>query len=97
MIDLKTGSRDRGWLPSFDLHEEDGELVLHADLRGLNEEVEVSVDGRDLVLQLGGGGDARHGHLLLPFPPPGRPAVRRPSAEVLEVRIRIPPEPGAER
>ncbi|HEX7185642.1 MAG TPA: hypothetical protein VF756_27705 [Thermoanaerobaculia bacterium] len=92
MLELKTRTFQRTWLPSFDLHEENGELVLHADLQGLDEEVEISVDGRDLVMQAGGEGDepAHSSRLPLPFPLQAPSAVYRSSAEVLEVRIRIP-------
>ena len=50
MPELNTGSCNRSWLPSLDLHEENGELVLHADLRGFDDgDVEVSLDGGDLM------------------------------------------------
>ena len=91
MLDLNTSSLNRTWLPSFDLHEEDGELVLHADLQDLDEEVEVSIDGSDLVLHTGGRDEPAHSSRLpLPFPLQAHPMVCRPSTEVLEVRIRIP-------
>ena len=44
-------TRHSGW-PSFDLHEENGELVLHADVRGFDDEgVQISLDGGHLVVQ----------------------------------------------
>jgi HSP20 family molecular chaperone IbpA len=92
MLDLNTSPFERAWLPSLDLHEEDGELVLHADLQGLDEEVEVSIDSGELVLHAGASrGEPTHSSRLpLPFPLQAHPAVSRPSAELLEVRIRIP-------
>jgi hypothetical protein len=62
------------WLPSFDLHEEDGEIVLHVDLDGLaGEDLEVALDGERLLLRAGGAG--RCARLTLPFVPR---ALRRP-------------------
>lgn len=92
MLDLNTSSLGRAWLPSLDLHEEDGDLVLHVELQGLDGNVELSIDAGYLVLQAGGGQDqpAHSSRLPLPFPLQARPALCRPCAEVLEVRIRIP-------
>jgi hypothetical protein len=87
MLELNRGSYNRSWLPSLDLHEEDGELVLHADLRGFDDEgVEVSLDGGDLIVQAAGD----YSRLPLPFALRSVPAVSRPGCEVLEVRIPIP-------
>ena len=96
MLDLNTGSRNRSWLPDLDLREEDGELVLHADLRGFDDkDVEVSLDGGDLVVQAEGENqqDAPvwyYSRLPLPFAPRSLPVVSRPGHEVLEFRIPIP-------
>jgi hypothetical protein len=92
MIDLKTNSFHRDWLPSFDLHERDGELVVHAEVHGPWEEVEVSIDGGDLVVRPDGpGADPAHfSRLPLPFPPAVTPRICRPSPEILEVHIPIP-------
>jgi hypothetical protein len=94
MLALKTSSFDNPWLPSLDLHAEGGELVLHADLRALDGEVEISIDGGDLILDIAAGRDepVHHGRLPLPFPVCSRPAVRRSSPEILEIRIPIPDE-----
>ena len=63
MRDLNTTplNRPAPWLPSFDVHEENGELVLHADL----EEADISLDGGDLVVQA----DGRSSRMRLPFAP----------------------------
>jgi HSP20 family molecular chaperone IbpA len=95
MLDLNAGSRDHSWLPSFDLHEEDGELILHADLRGFdNEDVEVSLDGGDLIVQAESENPQDtpvwYSRLPLPFALRSLPAVSRSSREILEVRIPIP-------
>lgn len=94
MIELNTSSCNP-WLPSLDLHEEDGELVLHADFRGFDDEdVEVSLDGGDLIVQAEGENQqdapvCHYSRLPLPFVPRSLPAVSRPDHEVLEVRIPI--------
>ena len=89
MQELNTGSRDRSWLPSFDLHEEDGELVLHADMVGLDERIEVSLEGGDLVVHAGEE-PAHSSRLALPFALRSLPVVSRSGHQVLEVRIPIP-------
>jgi HSP20 family molecular chaperone IbpA len=102
MPELKTTPPDRRplpWLPSFDLHEQDGELVLHADLRGFdNESVEISLDGSDLIVQAEGESkpDAPvwyYSRLPLPFAPQALRVVSRPSHEGLEVHISPRKEP----
>lgn len=97
MPELKTTSlhRPATWLPSFDLHEEDGELVLHADLGSFNnEDVEISLDGGDLIVQAEG--EARqdapvwyYSRLPLPFAPQTLRVVSRPGHEDLEIRINM--------
>lgn len=84
MRDLKTTSLDRPapWLPSFDVHEQDGELVLHVDLMGFDEG-ELALDGSDLLVQLEG----EKSRLPLPFPPRSLRAVRRPGHKDLEVHV----------
>ncbi|HKI01736.1 MAG TPA: Hsp20/alpha crystallin family protein [Thermoanaerobaculia bacterium] len=80
------------WLPSLDLHEEDGELVLHAHLRGFGQEdVLISLEGNDLVITSPGERDALAccGRLSLPFAPQALRTVTRPGHEDLEVRISI--------
>jgi hypothetical protein len=76
------------WLPSFDLHEEDGEIVLHVDLDGLaGEDFDVALDGDRLLLRASGSG--RCARLALPFVPQ---ALSRGHAadDGLEVRLRAP-------
>ena len=82
MTDLKTMipfDLPAPWLPSFDLHEKDGELVLHADLG----DVEISLDGGDLIVRTEG----ENGRLPLPFAPRSLRAVSRPGHKDLEVHI----------
>jgi HSP20 family molecular chaperone IbpA len=73
LIDRETaaGCRADSWLPSFDLHEEDGEMVVHADLDGLaGEDFDIALDGDRLVLRGSGGGNGAHwAWLALPFVP----------------------------
>jgi HSP20 family molecular chaperone IbpA len=103
MPELKTLPSDRRpatpWLPSFDLHEQDGELIVHADLMGLAaHEVEISLDGVDLIVRAesGNGRDAAacFGRLPLPFAPQGMRAVSRPGHEGLEIHIEWPQARG---
>jgi hypothetical protein len=72
-------NRPAPWLPSFDVHEENGELVLHADLG----DVEISLDGGDLIVRTEG----ENGRLTLPFAPRSLRAVSRPGHRDLEVHI----------
>jgi hypothetical protein len=66
-------------LPSFDVHEENGEMVLHADLG----DVEISLDGGDLIVRTEG----ENGRLPLPFAPRSLRAVSRPGHRDLELHI----------
>ena len=68
---------DPVWLPSLDLHAEGDELVLHAEARGSWMGMEVALEDGDL------------NGLLQPFSLADSPAVRRPSPEILEVRIHV--------
>ena len=82
----------RPWLPSLDLHEEDGELVLHADLPEIFDGwAVVALDGSDLVVRADGDGEpdapACLGRLPLPFAPQALRAVALPDHRGLEVRI----------
>ncbi|MES1240781.1 MAG: hypothetical protein ABUT39_04105 [Acidobacteriota bacterium] len=82
MPNLKTMPLDRptSWLPSFDIHEENGELVLHADL---GEQAEITLDGGDLIVRTG---DER-GRLPLPFAPGSLRTVSRPGHGDLEIHV----------
>lgn len=83
MPELKMPPLDRlPWLPSFDLHEQNGELVLHADLMDFDDG-ELALDGSDLVVQ----SEGEKRRLPLPFPPRTLRAVSRPGHKDLEVHI----------
>ncbi len=91
--------RHFGW-PSFDIHEENGELVLHADVRGFDDEgVQISLDGGDLVVQSEGESERDtpvcYSRLPLPFAPRTLRAVSRPGHKDLEIRIPILSQEGA--
>ena len=73
-------NRPAPWLPSFDVHEENGELVLHADLA---EEAEIMLDGGDLIVRTGDG----KSRLPLPFAPRSLHAVSRPGHGDLEIHV----------
>jgi hypothetical protein len=100
MPELKTNplhDHPESWLPSFDLHEENGELVFHADLSGFaSEELEISLDGSELIVlaegENGQGGPVCYSRLLLPFAPGTLGTVSRHGHQDLEIRISIPPE-----
>jgi hypothetical protein len=93
MPKLNTTPLDRqpaSWLPSFDLHEQDGELVLHADIRGFDDEdVQVSLDGSDLIVQAEEG--ECYGCYHLPFPSQTLHLANRTGHDDLEVHILMPP------
>lgn len=82
MRDLKTTPLNcpAPLLPSFDIHEENGELIVHADLA---EAAEITLDGGDLIVRTGSG----KGRLPLPFPPRSLRAVSRPGHRDLEIHI----------
>jgi hypothetical protein len=98
MPDLKTNPPSRHpepWLPSFDVHEENGELVLHAALEGFGwDGIEVSLDGGELIVLSQGesGPDAPvcSSRLPLPFTAQAWRAVGRSGHEDLEIRIPAP-------
>jgi hypothetical protein len=72
-------------LPSVDLHEEDGELILHAELPyPMEEGGELALDGSDLVVRSDGGA---RGRLPLPFPPRAMRSATLPGDRGLEVRV----------
>ena len=86
-------TRHSDW-PSFDLHEENGELVLHAEVRGFDDEgVQISLDGGHLVVQSKGESERDapvcYSCLPLPFPSGTVRVVSRPGHKDLEIRIRI--------
>jgi hypothetical protein len=88
-----TGPARRPALPDFDLHSEDGELVLHADLvQAAGCDFEVGLDGQDLVLS---SHDAERGaschRLHLPFRPLAVRAVALPDGGGLDVHLSLPP------
>lgn len=67
-------------LPNVDVHEENGEIVLKAEVPGLlMEDVEVSI-----------------GHGDLPFEADPTRIVSRVDHEIMEIRIPIPPVPVTE-
>jgi hypothetical protein len=100
MSELKTNpmnNQPAPWLPSFDIHEENGELVLHADLEGFSsEDVEISLDGDELIVLAEGdnghGAPVCYSRLALPFSPRALRMVSRHGHEDLEIRLPIPPE-----
>jgi HSP20 family molecular chaperone IbpA len=103
--DLTTGAPVRR-LPDLDVHEENGELILRAEVRGLRfGGIDLTLDQGDLVLDADGwDGSAAgrehyehvHGRLPLPF---GTDPVRvtgRVEDDVLEVHIPLPSIPDGE-
>jgi len=102
MSELKTNpmnNQPAPWLPSFDIHEENGELVLHAGMEGFgSEDLEISLDGGELiVLAEGGKGTSDpicYSRLTLPFAPFTLRTVSWRGHEDLEIRIPMPPEEG---
>ena len=85
------------WLPSFDIHEENGELVLHADLEGFgSEDWEISLDGDELIVLAEGenrsGAPVCYGRLVLPFAHCDARTVSRHGHDDLEIRISLPIE-----
>jgi HSP20 family molecular chaperone IbpA len=87
-------------LPDTDVHEENGELILRAEMPGLHlGEFDLTFDQGDLVLDADGWDDAAsgrehyehvHGRLPLPFATdPGR-VTGRIEDDALEVHIPLP-------
>lgn len=85
-------SQAEPWLPSLDLHEQDGELVLHADLTGYDESMEIALDGDALIVRAASGNPVCYGRLRLPFAPRTWRAVSRPGRDGVEVHVPIPEE-----
>ncbi|MGH7289142.1 MAG: hypothetical protein ACREI8_14100 [Myxococcota bacterium] len=82
------------WLPSLDLHEDDGELVLHAELPPrLAEGAEVVLEGGVLVVRpaTNRGSDPMEcrGRLPLPFAARAVRAVKLAKDGGLEIRIAV--------
>jgi hypothetical protein len=98
MSELKTNPMDNQpapWLPSFDIHEENGELVLHADMEGFGcEDLEISLDGGDLIVLAEGenrsGAPVCYGRLALPFAHCDVRMVSQRGHDDLEIHIQIP-------
>jgi len=85
-------SQAEPWLPNLDLHEQDGELVLHADLTGYDESMEIALDGDALIVRAASGNPVCYGRLPLPFAPQTWRAVSRPDHDGLEIHIPMPEE-----
>jgi HSP20 family molecular chaperone IbpA len=93
-------------LPDTDVHEENGELILRAEMPGLHlGEVDVTIDDGDLVLDADGWDSSAagrehyehvHGRLPLPFGTDPSRVTGRVEDDVLEVRIPLPPLPEGE-
>jgi HSP20 family molecular chaperone IbpA len=93
-------------LPDTDVHEENGELILRAEVPGLRfGDVEMSLDHGDLILEAYGwdGSTAGaehyehvHGRLPLPFGTDPARVTGRVEDDVLEVHIPLPPIPEGE-
>ena len=93
-------------LPDLDVHEENGELVLRAEMAGLHlSELELALDHGDLILDAdgwdnstAGQGHFEHVHGCVPLPL-GTDAARvtgRICDEVLEIHLPLPPLPDGE-
>ncbi|MFL6194771.1 MAG: hypothetical protein ACJ75H_11415 [Thermoanaerobaculia bacterium] len=93
-------------LPDVDIHEENGELILRAEVPGLTlGSLGLTLDHGDLILDADGWDDSQvgeehyehlHGRLPLPF---GIDAARvngKTHGETLEVHIPLPPIPDGE-
>ncbi|HSS51062.1 MAG TPA: Hsp20/alpha crystallin family protein [Thermoanaerobaculia bacterium] len=104
MSELKTNPMNHQpapWLPSFDIHEENGELVLHADLEGFgSEDLEISLDGADLIVLAEGenrsGVPVCFSRLALPFAHCDLRMVSQRGHDDLEIHIPFPTEEEAE-
>jgi HSP20 family molecular chaperone IbpA len=93
-------------LPSVDIHEENGDLVLRAQVPGLMlGEVDLAIDHGDLVIEGDGWDDTEighehyehlHGRLPLPFAADPSRLASQVTDDVLEVHIPILPSPGGE-
>ena len=104
-LNLNTGAPVNR-LPDLDVHEENGELVLRAEVPGLKlSGIDLRIDGGGLVLDADGWDDTQagqehyehlHGHLPLPFGTDTARVTGRADGEVLEVHIPLPPLPEGE-
>lgn len=93
-------------LPDTDVHEENGELILRAEMRGLHlSDLELVVDQNDLIVDADGWDDSAagrehyehvHGRLPLPFGTNPARVTGRIVGEALEVHIPLPPLPDGE-
>ena len=100
MSELKTNPMNNppaAWLPSFDVHEENGELVVHADLEGFSSnDLEISLDGGELIVLAEAASRPSspvcYGRLTLPFAHCDLHGVSRHGHDDLEIRISIPSE-----
>lgn len=102
MTELKTIPQAHSPAPSvlsLDLHEEDGELVFHAHLRGFGaEDALISLEGSDLIVRGAGEQDPLvcYGRLTLPFAPQALRTVSRPGRTDLEVRVSLAAPGGSQ-
>jgi hypothetical protein len=78
-------------LPSFDLHEQDGELILHADWNEEDDPLQIVLEDGGLIVRAVGSA-VRCRRLQLPFVPRTLSTVSRPNHEGLEIHIPIPTE-----
>jgi len=93
-------------LPDTDVHEENGELILRAEMPGLHfGECDLEFDAGDLVLDADGWDDSfagrehyehLHGRLPLPFGTDPAQISAQVEDSVLEVHIPLPPLPDGE-
>ena len=97
-------------LPDLDVHEENGELILRAEMPGLKlGAVDLRIDHDELVLEADGWADGQgnseagqehyehiHGRLPLPFGTDTARVTSQADGEVLEVHIPMPPLPEGE-
>lgn len=96
-----SGNEDRTWRPSLNLHEEDGHLVLIAELPGLTlGHVTLDSDRGDLLVDGDGWNDGDtghehyehlHGRLPLPFAVDPERVATQIDSETLMLRIPLPP------
>jgi HSP20 family molecular chaperone IbpA len=93
-------------LPDLDVHEENGELILRAEMPGLKlGAVDLRIDRDELVLEADGWDGSQigqehyehiHGRLPLPFGTDTTRVTSQADGEVLEVHIPMPPLPEGE-
>lgn len=94
-------------LPDLDVHEENGELILRAEMPGLKlGDVDLHIDHGDLILEADGWAEGTgetgehyehlHGRLPLPFGAEAFQVTGQTDGEVLEVHIPLPAMPEGE-